>query len=82
MVATFQVFDIIYQHVGIRIIDSGDNEIVMEAAIQWDGDPSIILAVELLNGFSLPVQVICGPILIDIFSEMYGYSFLTNKIFI
>lgn len=45
------------QFTGLRFVESGIGEIVMEVAIQWDGNPSIILAVETLIGLSLPVQV-------------------------
>eukprot|EP00250_Pteridium_aquilinum_P031615 c4393_g1_i1 orf=482-2194(+) len=45
------------QFAGLRFVESSAGEIVMELAVQWDGNPSIILAVETLIGISLPVQI-------------------------
>lgn len=45
------------QFTGLRFVESNVGEIVMEVAVQWDGNPSVILAVEPLIGISLPVQV-------------------------
>lgn len=45
------------QFAGLRFVESNVDEIVMEVAVQWDGNPSIILAVEPLIGVTLPVQV-------------------------
>ncbi|KAI5080729.1 hypothetical protein GOP47_0003912 [Adiantum capillus-veneris] len=42
---------------GVRVVASNIGEIVLEVAIQWDGNPSIILAVEPVMGITLPVQV-------------------------
>lgn len=45
------------QFTGVRLVETGKDEILMELGIQWDGNPSIILAVEPVMGLSLPVQV-------------------------
>lgn len=45
------------QFAGVRVVESNMGEIVLELSVQWDGNPSIILAAEPMMGISLPVQV-------------------------
>lgn len=45
------------QFTGVTIVESGDNGIIMELEVQWDGNPSIILNVKTIFGVALPVQV-------------------------
>lgn len=42
---------------GVSLIDSVAGEIIMELEMQWDGNPSIILAIETRVGVKLPIQV-------------------------
>lgn len=44
--------------IGVQMIESTtDGEIAMDVEVQWDGNPSIILAVGTLLGVALPIQV-------------------------
>lgn len=45
------------QFEGIKMVESGPNEIVMEVDFKWGGNPSVILAVQTYLGVPLPVQV-------------------------
>ncbi|XP_050126136.1 synaptotagmin-5-like [Malus sylvestris] len=45
------------QFTGVSIIEDGGDGITMELEMQWDGNPSIILAIKTLVGVALPVQV-------------------------
>ncbi|KAL8497823.1 hypothetical protein ACS0TY_021241 [Phlomoides rotata] len=45
------------QFTGVSIIDDGSEGITMELAMQWDGNPSIILDIKTYLGVALPVQV-------------------------
>lgn len=40
------------------MLDGDAGEIVMELEMQWDGNPSIILAIETRVGVKLPIQVV------------------------
>ncbi len=42
---------------GVSVIEDGADSITMELEMQWDGNPSIILAIKTLLGVALPVQV-------------------------
>ena len=42
---------------GVSIIEDGGDSITMELEMDWDGNPSIILAIKSLIGVALPVQV-------------------------
>lgn len=45
------------QFTGVKMVESGDNGIIMEIELKWDGNPSIILNVKTLLGVALPIQV-------------------------
>ncbi|KAF8393146.1 hypothetical protein HHK36_021387 [Tetracentron sinense] len=45
------------QFTGVSIIEDGGEGVTMELELQWDGNPSIILAVKTRLGLALPVQV-------------------------
>ncbi|XP_034223928.1 synaptotagmin-5-like isoform X2 [Prunus dulcis] len=45
------------QFTGVSIIEDEGDGVTMELEMQWDGNPSIILAIKTLLGVSLPVQV-------------------------
>ncbi|XP_008242836.1 PREDICTED: synaptotagmin-5-like [Prunus mume] len=45
------------QFTGVSIIEDEGDSVTMELEMQWDGNPSIILAIKTLFGVSLPVQV-------------------------
>ncbi|KAL6223838.1 hypothetical protein ACLB2K_002696 [Fragaria x ananassa] len=45
------------QFTGVSVIEGGGDSITMELEMQWDGNPSIILAIKTLLGVALPVQV-------------------------
>ncbi|KAM1061597.1 hypothetical protein ACFX13_026659 [Malus domestica] len=45
------------QFTGVSIVEGGGDSITMELEMQWDGNPSIILAIKTLVGVALPVQV-------------------------
>ncbi|KAJ7535342.1 hypothetical protein O6H91_12G029200 [Diphasiastrum complanatum] len=45
------------QLVGVQVVDRKDDAVVMEVQVQWDGNPSIILAAETKIGVILPIQV-------------------------
>ncbi|XP_068344653.1 synaptotagmin-5-like [Pyrus communis] len=45
------------QFTGVSIVEGGGDSIIMELEMQWDGNPSIILAIKTLVGVALPVQV-------------------------
>ncbi|KAI5673331.1 hypothetical protein M9H77_13695 [Catharanthus roseus] len=45
------------QFTGVSMLDGDAGEIVMELEMQWDGNPSIILAIETRVGVKLPIQV-------------------------
>ena len=42
---------------GVSVIEGGGDSVTMELEMQWDGNPSIILAIKTLLGVALPVQV-------------------------
>lgn len=42
---------------GVSVIEGGGDSVTLELEMQWDGNPSIILAINTLLGVSLPVQV-------------------------
>ncbi|KAL8152642.1 hypothetical protein V2J09_010402 [Rumex salicifolius] len=45
------------QFTGISIVEDGDEGVTMELEMNWDGNPSIILAIKTRLGVALPVQV-------------------------
>ncbi|PRQ46286.1 putative C2 domain, synaptotagmin-like mitochondrial-lipid-binding domain-containing protein [Rosa chinensis] len=45
------------QFTGVSVIEGGGDSVTLELEMQWDGNPSIILAINTLLGVSLPVQV-------------------------
>ncbi|KAM2843440.1 hypothetical protein COP1_026152 [Malus domestica] len=45
------------QFTGVSIVEGGGDSITLELEMQWDGNPSIILAIKTLVGVALPVQV-------------------------
>ncbi|KAJ7286716.1 hypothetical protein O6H91_Y320000 [Diphasiastrum complanatum] len=45
------------QFVGVQMIDTTDEEIVMEVELQWDGNPKIVLAIRTAMGVTLPIKV-------------------------
>jgi hypothetical protein len=42
---------------GVEILESDSDAITMELAMQWDGNPNIVLDIQTTLGISLPVQV-------------------------
>lgn len=44
-------------NIGVTILDSEPNEIVMELDLQWDGNPDIVLDIKTRVGVALPIQV-------------------------
>ncbi|KAL8128821.1 hypothetical protein V2J09_017976 [Rumex salicifolius] len=45
------------QFTGVSIIEDGGEGVIMELEMNWDGNPSIILAIKTRLGVALPVQV-------------------------
>lgn len=45
------------QFTGVSIIEDSDDGVTMELEMNWDGNPSIILAIKTRFGVALPVQV-------------------------
>ncbi|KAJ7286718.1 hypothetical protein O6H91_Y320000 [Diphasiastrum complanatum] len=41
----------------VQMIDTTDEEIVMEVELQWDGNPKIVLAIRTAMGVTLPIKV-------------------------
>jgi hypothetical protein len=45
---------------GVEILESDDSSITIELALQWDGNPNIVLDIQTTLGISLPVQVLAA----------------------